>query len=316
MKQLTDLHTALLPELTKFEEHRLKAQKKLNNYTIASLTTLGIGLLLFLVITYYWEWSIAFFLVLALFFIPIFGIINKLQRKTETNYVQAFKNKAILNIVDTLLPEMKYLPNKYIDEHVFRQSGLLKLPSLDYYNGEDWFAGQIGETGLMMSKICAAVKYDNQYYSENIDGKSYKVLFKGIFMVADFHKHFKGQTFLYTGKPKANKHLQKVVMENVEFEKQFTVYSTDEVEARYLLSPNMQERIIALKRKFHQPIHLSFIDSCLCILIEKASIIDVDVKDSLLKVTTFQKYYDKMQFLFSIIEDLNLNTRIWSKQTF
>ena len=36
-------------------------------------------------------------------------------------------------------------------------------------------------------------------------------------------------------------------LENPDFEKTFDVYSTDQIEARYLLSPSMMERLLALE---------------------------------------------------------------------
>mgnify|MGYP003623929001 len=39
-------------------------------------------------------------------------------------------------------------------------------------------------------------------------------------------------------------------MENPDFEKQFAVYSTDVVEARYLIRPKFQERLLLLCEHF------------------------------------------------------------------
>ena len=38
-----------------------------------------------------------------------------------------------------------------------------------------------------------------------------------------------------------------VKLENVEFEKQFAVYSTDQLEARYILTPQLMERLLAVQ---------------------------------------------------------------------
>src|SRR5690606_23428736 len=51
---------------------------------------------------------------------------------------------------------------------------------------------------------------------------------------------------------------QKVNLEDPRFTNQFIVYSTDQVEARYVLSMAFMEKIIALKEKFDQSILLSF----------------------------------------------------------
>ncbi len=49
-----------------------------------------------------------------------------------------------------------------------------------------------------------------------------------------------------------------VLLENVEFERYFAVYASDEITARYVLTPSMMLRITELKKKYNRDIMLSF----------------------------------------------------------
>jgi hypothetical protein len=49
-----------------------------------------------------------------------------------------------------------------------------------------------------------------------------------------------------------------VLLEDVEFERYFVVYASDEITARYILTPAMMQRITELKRKYNRDIMLSF----------------------------------------------------------
>jgi hypothetical protein len=49
-----------------------------------------------------------------------------------------------------------------------------------------------------------------------------------------------------------------VVLEDVEFERYFAVYSTDEVLARYVLTPAMMRRMTELRKKYKRDVMLSF----------------------------------------------------------
>ena len=49
-----------------------------------------------------------------------------------------------------------------------------------------------------------------------------------------------------------------VVLEDVEFERHFAVYASDEITARYVLTPAMMVRMTALKQKYNRDIMLSF----------------------------------------------------------
>jgi hypothetical protein len=49
-----------------------------------------------------------------------------------------------------------------------------------------------------------------------------------------------------------------VLLEDVEFERYFVVYASDEITARYVLTPAMMMRMTALKKKYNRDIMLSF----------------------------------------------------------
>jgi hypothetical protein len=49
-----------------------------------------------------------------------------------------------------------------------------------------------------------------------------------------------------------------VYLEDVEFERQFAVYATDEITARYILTPGMMRRMTELQKKYNRDLMLSF----------------------------------------------------------
>lgn len=110
-----------------------------------------------------------------------------------------------------------------------------------------------------------------QYVLKNVfSNKSAETLnytFRGMFCWLNFKKKLNGHTVILTNNQSAKldrlasfnfKEEQKVNLEDPRFTDQFIVYSTDQVEARYVLSTALMERIVSLKEKFNQPILLSF----------------------------------------------------------
>lgn len=57
--------------------------------------------------------------------------------------------------------------------------------------------------------------------------------------------------------------IQRDKLEDPEFEKHFAVYSSDQVQAGYILSTSLMSRIVDFKEKSSRRIHLSFIGSIL-----------------------------------------------------
>ena len=95
------------------------------------------------------------------------------------------------------------------------------------------------------------------------DGKgrtrtTWVTVFRGQCMVVKFHKQFQGVTKVYRDAGALNffKKLgqmgkaQRVKLEDPMFEKAFEVYSTDQIEARFILTPDFMERLLGLERTF------------------------------------------------------------------
>nr|WP_083332442.1 DUF3137 domain-containing protein [Hyphomonas sp. Mor2] len=81
-------------------------------------------------------------------------------------------------------------------------------------------------------------------------------VFKGQCLRFEFHKAFHGRTLVLRDAGLFNifgggRGLDQVKLESNVFEKAFQVYSTDQVEARFLLTPDLMQRLIDLEKVFH-----------------------------------------------------------------
>jgi hypothetical protein len=134
--------------------------------------------------------------------------------------------------------------------------------------------------------------------------------------------------------------LQEVELEDPEFVEHFDVYATDQVEARYILSPAMMQRLLAFRQeairareelsariaarnKFFQMVdqgdmesgmfYVSFAHSNVYIAKHHfRDLFEIDPERPL-TAAAIEAYAADLQFAFSIVKDLNLNMRIWSK---
>ncbi|MGR9088622.1 MAG: DUF3137 domain-containing protein, partial [Gammaproteobacteria bacterium] len=152
-------------------------------------------------------------------------------------------------------------------------------------------------------------------------------IFKGIFFIADFNKHFHGRTYVV---PDAGgrffgigKLFEKwsfdrgelVELENPEFEQLFTVYGTDQVEARYILSPSLMDRLVNFRRRANTRMHLSFVHSKLFLALSvDKNLFEPNLFSSGVSYGYLKAYYNYLDLVTGLIEDLNLNLRIWGKE--
>lgn len=120
------------------------------------------------------------------------------------------------------------------------------------------------------------------------DGKgrtrtTWVTVFKGQCLVANFHKQFNGVTKVYRDAGALNffKKLgqmgkgQRVKLEDPVFEKAFEVYSTDQIEARFILTPDFMERLIALERTFKgRQVRCAFSGGCMFLACEGKNLLE------------------------------------------
>lgn len=241
------------------------------------------------------------------------------------NYRRDFKSKVISRISSFVDEGLEYRPEGMIPLNEFLNSRIFHGP-VDSYTGEDYFRGKTGKTDIRFSEVTARQKTPDGGGSGS--GTEYIILFRGIFIVADFNKHFKthtlvlpdtaerifgkfGQTLqsISTGRGKL------VRLENPDFEKEFCVYGDDQVEARYILSPSLMERILAFRRKWNSRMSLSFSDSKLYIAINiNRNLFETRIFRSVTDYDFMEENFRFLTLLTGLVDDLNLNTRIWTKE--
>lgn len=316
MKDISAIYQDIYPTLEIMEAKRLKTRRQGENIFFIALAILGLlGVVAYFLMQQSSELPI-FIIILALVTIIISGAIY--YHKTG-KLKAAFKEEVVTEIIKAIDNTFHYSPKGSISEAQFKASQLFSRP--DRYTGEDYVSGKLDKTDFEFSEIHA-----EQESSDSDGNRSYSTIFKGFFMIADFHKHFHGHTIVvpdrtgegwfgrvFKGSKRSGKQLAK--MENPDFEKAFDVYATDQVEARYILTPNMLENILNLKNRFNATVHLAFLHSCVYIAISwrKSDFLEPNLKSSLLEESTIHKFLDDVWVCLDIIEDMNLNTRIWTK---
>jgi hypothetical protein len=246
--------------------------------------------------------------------------------KPHSQYVQLFKARFIGAIASGFGDGLAYDPAGCIPREVYLSSQLFTRDP-DRYAGEDLLEGRIGQTGIRMSEL------HSEYKTTSTDSKGntqtrWHTIFKGLFIEADFHKNFQGRTFVRPDfAEKAfgfiGRAMQKVTfsdaklvqLEDKDFEKVFVVNSTDQVEARYILSTSMMRRMLEMQKRFNADTSFAFVNSSMFIAVSiKENLFEPTFSRSVLDDEYLKKYYEQFGGCVQIVEDLGLNIRIWGKE--
>jgi len=239
-------------------------------------------------------------------------------------YVCQFKLKVISKIIEFIDPQLTYWADEHISQMQFHSSRIFeKYP--DRLRGDDLVKGTIGLTNVEFSEVRA------EYKTETTDSsgrrqRRYSTIFKGLFFIADFNKKFYGKTVVLPDMAERllggiggflqslNRSRGELVkLENPEFEKYFVVYGDDQIESRYVLSTSLIQRILDFRKKTGKRVYLSFVGSQVFVAIPyRRGLFEPRVFTSIKGFKSVREYFDDLQLALGIVDDLNLNTRIWA----
>ncbi|MCU0849320.1 MAG: DUF3137 domain-containing protein [Spirochaetes bacterium] len=345
MKTLAELEafheSDLRPDLQDLESLRLKKREKIRKlrFIMISLFFIPVGPASYFLAPFGegdTDGEKIFFMILfqSIYILIIFCIFAVKRTNTRLSYEKApeFKSLIIERIVKFIDPELTYEPKKRISIDDYLNSRIFYFDKNTELRGDDMVTGSIGKTDFAFSEI--------NTYNIWTDSKGNTItcdIFHGLFFFANFNKNFKGTTFVFPRKRKKNfgrirgilinfcficpvliTRMKKnygapIKLEDPRFKKEFVVYGSDQIEARYILSTALMKRICDYREKTGKYIGISFVENRVHVAIAYPyGLFEVDIDESILDFRIVREFYEDMQHATGIVDDLNLNTRIWN----
>lgn len=247
--------SSIQPQLASREHDRVAAVKRQRNFTIVGVL-LGIAILVGFVMLMKngdgWPDGLIFGGVLGV--IVAIGAIawggtalSKLGKETKLMLVEPVSAEFGMGF--------QVAPSQPQEIHTFRSLGL--VPGWDRSKYEDRLTGERNDTPFDFFEAHLEEKRTTTD-SKGRTRTTWVTVFRGQCLIVNFHKQFNGVTKVYRdmgllnwmGKLGQMGKSEKVKLEDPVFEKAFEVYSTDQIEARYILTPDFMERLLGLERTF------------------------------------------------------------------
>jgi len=316
VSELTDFYYKhLYPSLQELEEDRKKVKNQLIG--VVALFTLVMGIIAIVFVSYHLSGEVLFGV--GLFYIAGVGFIYRWLVK---DYANDFKFKVIAPLIKAIDKNLDYSPSLHVPSNYFINSKL-STSRPDRITGNDYVRGKIDGVNIQFSDLHVETKHKDSKGNEE-----YTTIFIGLFIVSEFNKNFHGRTVIlpdtaqkafgdYIGHllQENNFHRADLVkMDNPAFEKEFVVYGTDQIEARYILTPAFMEKLLILKKRSKHPVSVSFVNKNIHIAIEyNKDLFEPSVFHSLLKYKIAMEYIQTLHLAVGIIEELKLNKKLWSK---
>lgn len=150
----------------------------------------------------------------------------------------------VMPVFCSCFSNLKWDYGKYPEEQILKRVGFIE--NYERASFDDIFFGEYNGIGYHIIEGGFSKRSDKKKRSD--------AMFSGLIIRIDFNKKIKGKTVILQ-KPLLEMGFlpsccYRTQMEDVEFEKQFVVYTNDEVEARYLVTPSFMERLSNIKFAF------------------------------------------------------------------
>ncbi len=297
----SDLRHSLQP-LEDYRIRRVKHYKKFRNVSF---------ILLFLLFFLFFTSNKVVIAFGILLFVFALGLAYESLVNTNSTLRKEYKNKVLPKMLGFVFSDFEYIPRQKISKSVFQKS-LLFQREIKTVNGEDFMRFCIDDVELM---FC-----ESEVFGYSPSSK----MFSGIFISATFNKSFKSKTFIFPEKStsffrklkfKALGSSFSVKLEDPDFEREFIVLSDDQVESRYILTTSLMQRILDYKRKLNAELAFSFVSNRLyCSIPNSKNLFEPPIFESFLDIGFIKQNIEPVLFYTSIVKDLNLNVRIWSKE--
>lgn len=158
----------------------------------------------------------------------------------KKSFENSIKEK-IMPTVCSCFGNMEWSHDHYSGGEVFSASGV--VPSFTSEEYDDIFEGTFRDVNIEI--------IEPEYVRGS--GKHRQTVFNGVIIKLDMNKPFTSHTVI---KPNGLMHLSPLPelrfteLEDVEFNKKFDVYTNDEVDARYLITPSFMERLKKMETAF------------------------------------------------------------------
>lgn len=238
-------------DIESLENLRKETVKKCNkNNMIFAFIIVIILVLLFFIFKVF---DVRFLFLIFVVYIP-FGIMNE---KVKSEYKNTFMKSLLPIAVKNILTDVQVDVNNGIPSYVIEETH--SMSTGDSYHSSNFVSGKYKDIKVMMSDV-----HIQDEHEDSEGNTSYVTIFLGQWMIFDFNKNFKSNVQIWEKKVfggisrRWKSSLKKVELEDIEFNKKFKVLSENELDAFYIITPKLMERVKAVEAAINGTIMLVF----------------------------------------------------------
>lgn len=252
-----------------------------------------------------------------------YGFYFYSKRNASTTSHTQFKKSIFSRLVRYINPKLEYIEKAHIGLPELLHSGLFE-EQVYGIGGADQIIGR--HNGVPFQSCNLTLTYRPAFRAEKEEDD---LVFSGNYFVARFPKKFETNIAIHPKKGFFSKNLndndisaylntdgEKIRLEDPDFQKQFEVYCDDQIQARYILTPALMERLKTINARNKGNVYIAINGSNIVVATNRQSATDVGNSAYGMMFTKIDQklldgIYTELAEQLSVIDTLKLNNEIW-----
>jgi Protein of unknown function (DUF3137) len=248
-----------------------------------------------------------------------FVLISLYVARERSQLAKSYKSIVVTRVVKALGQGLSYSPTSTFTKQHFLDMDLFQK-RCEQWKAEDQISGKCNAVGYSIFEAKATRTEGSGKNRRRV------TIFRGLIIRLDFNKYFNGHTVIVPdseskilgglfGDSSERRSKELCRLESVEFENCFSVYSTDQQEARYILTPKLMELVMGARQVFSHDIRLSFHDNSVFVTVPQSTD-RFEVRLFGPKITpeaAVGELAELVKLTERLVDTLDLETRIWTR---
>ncbi len=242
----------------------------------------------------------------------VFSIFGDIEIKEDLMSIKYIRDSYLFTSFNQYCPD-DHIIGRYSDvEFDVQECQLYQNPSQSPLVFDGSAIEKVNRRLAGIGFLSALARFNKRMNISSVQSKDTKRVFRGVLISMTFEKNFNGHTNLMENrrffKHSFPKKFEKTELEDVEFEKKFDVYTTDPVEARYILTPVFMESLKKLTSLYKgDDVKVAFFKQKVLIAIHtiKDMFEPISIFTKATDLKRFENIYLEIKSIYDMIDILN-----------
>ena len=249
--------------------------------------------------------------------IPGIIVASLISHKDIAEFEKIYKQNIVVAALKEICTDVTFDYERGISREIIASTNMMNMGDTFYSN--DYITGKYKNINFELSDV------EIQEETTDSDGDTHTyTLFKGQWYIFDFNKEFKANIKI-KGKGFTNSNVivlfakkedkfKKVELEDTEFNKLYKVYAQNELDAFYILTPNMMTKIKEVGEKIHGKLLFCFIDNRLHIAVHNnKDLFEASIYKKINIEEAKQKTQEEISAITDFVNILSLDNDLFKK---